>query len=212
MRTFRSVAAASLAIATTPFAAIAAHIDLMNDGEFNLNGDMAVMPVSEDSVLGGARFARVLFNNATFVRENGDDFATFRNQSGLSSAATLTYGDFDGGNGELNADFQNQWRAVAVDIRRVVGTAQLRIDYASSSGEGSSDTVGLTAPGIYELSFSDPGLDLVDFSDIDAITVRVVGVNGAEVDIGPITLIEIPAPASAALPALALAAVLRRRR
>lgn len=204
-----SLLAAATAITSC---AHASHIDLMTDGVFSVSGTSIVVDADPSAVIGGARFVGTMFNNAELSRDAGDDFITYTNYSGLSSAATLQYGDFDGGNGALDADLISGWNSIQIDIRRVVGLGQLRVDFESNGEVASAESQSVSAAGLHHIVFNDPGLRGLDFTDIDRISIRLLGANGTEFDIGPITLSTIPAPPATGLAGIALLASVRRRR
>lgn len=203
---------ASLVAITAPTLAHASHIDLMTDGVFSVSGTTVVVEGPTDTILGGARRAGTTFSNAALFRSAGNDFITYRNTSGLSAAATLEYGDFEGGNGELDADLAGVWNSIQVDVRRVVGLGQLRVDFEAGGETASASSIAVNDAGLYYIEFNQAGLRAIDFSDIDRISIRLLGANGAEFDIGPITLSTVPSPPVAALIGLAGLATFRRRR
>lgn len=209
---FKHAWLAPLVALTAPGLASASHIDLMTDGIFSVAGTTIVVEGSPDTILGGARRVGTAFSNATLSRSAGDEFITYRNTSGLSAAATLEYGDFDGGNGELNADLAGAWNSIQVDVRRVVGLGQLRVDFESAGEAASASSIAVNDAGLYYVEFNQSGLRDIDFSDIDRITIRLLGANGSEFDLGPITFSTVPAPSIAALAGIAALATLRRRR
>jgi MYXO-CTERM domain-containing protein len=209
---FKHTRLASLVAIVAPALAHASHIDLMTDGIFSVAGTSIVVEGSPDAILGGARRVGTPFTNATLSRSAGDDFIAYRNTSGLSAAATLEYGDFEGGNGELNADLAGAWNSIEVDVRRVAGLGQLRVDFEAGGEAASASSIAINQAGLYYVEFNQSGLRAIDFSDIDRITIRLLGANGSEFDIGPITFSTVPAPSVAALAGIGALASLRRRR
>ncbi len=190
----------------------ASHIDLVTDGVFSVGGTSIVVEGNPDSILGGARRVGTSFTNAVLSRSAPNDFIAYRNTSGLSATATLEYGDFAGGNGPLNADLTGGWNSIAIDVRRVVGLGQLRVEFEAGGEAANASSIAISAAGLYHVDFNQSGLRTVDFSDIDRIAIRILGANGTEFDIGPITLSTVPAPAATGLAATAGLALNRRRR
>lgn len=209
---FKHAWLAPLIALTAPGLASASHIDLMTDGIFSVGGTSIVVEGSPDNILGGARRVGTAFTNAVLARAAGNEFITYRNTSGLSAAATLEYGDFEGGNGELNADLAGVWNSIQIDVRRVVGLGQLRVDFEAGGEAASASSIAINSAGLYFIEFNQSGLRAIDFSDIDRITLRLLGANGTEFDIGPVTFSTVPAPSLAALAGIAALATLRRRR
>lgn len=188
-------------------------IDNMNEGEFAVNGDSAVVSGSTTNIAGGSRYVGTTGTGSTFTRTNGNDFATFSNQSGGNSTLTLDYGDFDGGNGPLNGDFGTGNNYFAFDVPRATGAGQVMLALESGTGVGMTQTQTITGPGTYYFDFNDAGFGDVDLGDVDRATFRLQAANGAEFDIGQIFATPVPAPASAlTLLGLAGFASTRRRR
>jgi MYXO-CTERM domain-containing protein len=86
------------------------------------------------------------------------------------------------------------------------------VDFEAGGDAASASSIAVNNAGLYYVEFNQTGLRGIDFSDIDRISIRLLGANGSEFDLGPITFSTVPAPPVAALVGVAGLAALRRRR
>lgn len=207
--------AAGLGLALIAGSARANHVDFVVDGIFNISGPGSTV-VSGDpaNILGGARFVGIDTVDGASSADLmiGNEFINFDNDDTAAGVLTLDYGDFLGGNGQLNSDFASTWNFVAVEFLDVVGDGSVSISFESTAGAGASASQVVNAAGIYYFAFDDAGFASVDFGDIDRVTVQVFSSLGSDFDIGAITREVVPAPASLALLGLGGLAAGRRRR
>ena len=196
-------------------AASANHVDFMSDGNFNISGPGSTVVAGDPgNILGGLRYVGIdtVDGASSASMMAGNSFIDFENDSTAAGVLTLDYGDFMGGNGELNADFATDWDFVTVSFSDVVGTGVLSVSFESSSGAGSSASVVVDSAGDYSFGFEDVGYSMVDFNDIDRVTVTLMASEDADFRLTGFTREAVPAPASLAVLGLGGLCASRRRR
>lgn len=197
-------------------AAVANHVDFMADGQFNISGPgFTVVAGDPDNILGGLRYVGIdSVNSGDAIAQKlaGENFMTFTNNNGAAGVLTLDYGDFVGGNGPLDSDFSSQWSFLAIEITDVSGVGALSVAFESSAGTGSTAAQIVDSAGVYYFAFDSLGLSLVDFSDIDRVSVRLAAQAGADFGIGRITREAVPTPGAVAILGLGGLLVVRRKR
>ncbi len=205
----------TIAIAMLAGGASANHVDFISDGFFNISGPGSTV-VSGDSanILGGARFVGIdtVDGASDASLMDGNNFIDFTNDDTAAGVLTLDYGDFVGGNGALNADFDTDWNFVSVSFADVVGDGVLSVSFESSAGSGSSASMLVDSAGVYSFGFDDAGFSMVDFNDIDRVTLTLMASTGSDFQIDGITREAVPTPASIALLGLGGLCAARRRR
>ena len=192
--------AASLALITGT--AAANHVDFILDGMFNISGPgSTVVSGSSDNILGGLRFVGIdtVDGASSASLMDGNNYIDFENDETAAGVLTLDYGDFVGGNGALNSDFDSSWNFVSVSFADVIGDGTLSVSFESSAGAGSSASMVVDSAGVYSFGFDDAGYSMVDFTDIDRVTVTLTASAGSDFQIDSITREVVPAPASMAL-------------
>lgn len=195
--------------------AAANHVDFIVDGNFNISGPGSTVVTGDtDNILGGARFVGIdtVDGASSASLMAGNSFITFENDETAAGVLTLDYGDFMGGNGALNADFDTNWDFLAVSFSDVIGDGVLSVSFESSAGAGSSASMVVDSAGTYSFGFDDAGFSMVDFNDIDRVTVTLMSSTGSDFVIDAITREAVPTPASAALLAFGGLCAGRRRR
>lgn len=217
MRTL-SIIGASIAAATCVTSVHANHVDFLVDGPFLVNdaNPTQVIMGSGDNILGGSRLVDVDAQTGAAGQSfaqllDGDTFLDFVNDGLATSALTLDYGDFAGGVGELNSDFDTNWDAIVVNFSDVVGDGLLTVAVESSAGNGVSAAQTVMSAGTYSFFFNEAGFSGVDFTDVDRVTITLQAGEGADFRMTAITR-EIPAPGALAVLGIAAVAGRRRRR
>ena len=216
------------AMLAAPKLGLANHVDFIVDAPFSLvggaTGGSTIVTGDPANILGAARFVGVDGLSVATLPDGGDRIS-FVADGAATGAVTLTldYGDFAGGNGPLNSDFDTMWDFITVsfgDPTLLSGPASLALTVVSSAGSGTVTSVLPTAfsGGFANFAFSDPGFSAVDFLDVDRVTLGVTTAPGSIISISSITreVNAVPEPASLAmvgLGGLGLGLVgLRRRR
>lgn len=206
---------AAAALTLISGSASANHVDFMTDGNFNISGPgFTVVDGDSANILGGTRYVGIdtVDGASSASLMAGNDFIDFQNDVNAAGVLTLDYGDFMGGNGALNADFDTDWDFVSVSFSDVVGDGVLSVSFESSSGAGSSASMVVDAAGTYSFGFDDAGFSMVDFSDIDRVTVTLMASADSDFRITSFTREAVPTPSSLALLGLGGLCATRRRR
>lgn len=220
MRT-RTLMAAGGAAAMAMLAGTAAanHVDFIEDGVFDIDGEGSTTVIgSPDNILGGVRSVTVSGEvnggselGASYVA--GDDCITFTTSEDENSMLTLDYGAFPGGSGPLNSDFGTMWNFLRVEIGSMGADAEatMMVTFESSAGNATMSDIEIDGAGNYDVAFDDTAFTGVDFLDVDRITVKFTTDSEATIEICGITR-EIPAPGSLAAAGVFALAFGRRRR